>query len=109
MTQVIRTTSDNPIIIAQNSNEHQVHIVEHAWYFHQDDVDASKINITNRTYTCPYKGVCYWVDIIIDGQIYENLAWMYPTAKAGYDVINNRIGFYERETSLTVAEVLATA
>ncbi len=65
------------------------------WYFDPSTVERDLLRITDRTYTCPYKGTCNWVDYVdSDGQTVQNVAWVYPNPKAGHELIQNRYGFY---------------
>ncbi|MHC5541089.1 DUF427 domain-containing protein [Singulisphaera rosea] len=64
-------------------------------YFAPDAVDASVLRVTERTYTCPYKGTCHWVDFVgPDGKTVRDVAWVYATPKPGHEVIKDRFGFY---------------
>ena len=53
------------------------------------------LRVTERTYTCPYKGTCNWVDYrAADGTVVRDVAWVYPRVKPGHEVIQGRFGFY---------------
>lgn len=65
------------------------------WYFDPSAVEVGVLQVTDRTYTCPYKGTCNWVDYVgTDGRTVQDVAWVYPTPKAGHEVIKGRFGFY---------------
>jgi uncharacterized protein (DUF427 family) len=65
------------------------------WYFEPAAVRTDRLRVTERTYTCPYKGTCNWVDYIgTDGTSVRDVAWVYPTVKAGHELIQGRYGFY---------------
>jgi uncharacterized protein (DUF427 family) len=65
------------------------------WYFAPSAVDPGVLKITQRTYTCPHKGTCNWVDFVgPDGRTVADVAWVYPAVKAGHEVIQGRYGFY---------------
>jgi uncharacterized protein (DUF427 family) len=34
------------------------------WYFDPAAVRSDVLRVTERTYTCPYKGTCNWVDFV---------------------------------------------
>ena len=58
-------------------------------------VDASLLKVTDRTYTCPHKGTCNWVDFVApDGRTVRDVAWVYPDVKPGHETIKGRYGFY---------------
>jgi uncharacterized protein (DUF427 family) len=65
------------------------------WYFDPSVVDQSHLVVTDRTYTCPVKGTCNWVDYVDPtGRRVKDVAWVYPKTKAGHESIAGRFGFY---------------
>jgi uncharacterized protein (DUF427 family) len=64
-------------------------------YFAPQAVNHEVLRVTDRTYTCPYKGTCNWVDFVgPDGGIVADVAWVYPRVKPGHEAIQGRFGFY---------------
>jgi uncharacterized protein (DUF427 family) len=64
-------------------------------YFAPEAVKSDVLKVTERTYTCPYKGTCQWVDYVgPDGATVRDVAWVYPQPKAGHEPIRDRFGFY---------------
>ena len=64
------------------------------WYFDPSAVRADVLRVTERTYTCPIKGTCNWVDYVgPDGRIVKDVAWVYPKVKPGHELIQGRYGF----------------
>jgi uncharacterized protein (DUF427 family) len=64
-------------------------------YFAPDAVKADVLKLTERTYTCPYKGTCHWVDYVgPDGRTVRDVAWVYDQPKPGHEAIRGRYGFY---------------
>jgi uncharacterized protein (DUF427 family) len=64
-------------------------------YFDPAAVDAEALRVTGRTYTCPYKGTCNWVDFVApDGRTVPDVAWLYPETRPGHEAIRGRFGFY---------------
>lgn len=65
------------------------------WYFDESAVNRGALKVTDRTYTCPYKGTCNWVDHVADdGTTVADVAWVYPAVKPGHEAIQGRYGFY---------------
>lgn len=65
------------------------------WYFDPSAVQAELLKVTERTYTCPVKGTCNWVDYVgPDGRTVKDVAWVYPEVKPGHELIQGRFGFY---------------
>jgi uncharacterized protein (DUF427 family) len=97
-------------VIAKGTEPETVRVFEGNWYYAPDVVQMEHLKISSRTYTCPYKGVCYWIDLEMpDGHVVRNVAWVYRQPKAGYEFIQDRIGFYARATSGTLAEKAASS
>jgi uncharacterized protein (DUF427 family) len=97
-----RTTGN---VIASGAENETVRVFEGNWYFKPEAVNMENLRVTERTYTCPYKGICYWIDIETpDGQRAQNVGWVYRHPKPGYEFIKDEIGFYARPTQLTLVE-----
>ncbi len=75
------------------------------WYFNPSAVRQESLRVTDRTYTCPYKGTCNWVDFVTaDGLTVKDVAWVYPSPKPGHDLIRGRYGFYAGNRGATKQE-----
>ncbi len=83
----------NGTIIAEAVLGEQVIELENSWYFAPEQVDMTHLHITERTYTCPYKGVCHWIDLEVGGVYAQNVAWVYHKPKRGFEQIAGRIAF----------------
>lgn len=94
-------------IIASGHFGHDVRDFEGNWYFTPETVNMRHLKVTDRIYTCPYKGVCYWIDLETKDGTVTNVAWVYRNPKPGYEFIKDQIGFYARNTQalLAVTEV----
>src|SRR5690349_15520969 len=103
MSLTIKERSTGSIIATGAENEN-VRVFEGAWYFNPELVDMQYLHVTQRTYTCPYKGVCYWIDIETPKGKVQNVAWVYRDPKKGYERIQNRIAFYQGNRQGTISE-----
>jgi uncharacterized protein (DUF427 family) len=75
------------------------------WYFDPAAVHDHLLRVSERTYTCPIKGTCNWVDYIgPDGRTVRDVAWVYPEVKAGHELIKGRYGFYAGKRGATREE-----
>lgn len=75
------------------------------WYFDPAAVRSDVLRVTERTYTCPIKGTCNWVDYVgPDGKTVKDVAWVYPEVKPGHEVIRGRYGFYAGSRGATREE-----
>lgn len=97
-----RTTGE---VIASGNEKVNVVPFEGNWYFAPEAVDMKYLRVTERTYTCPYKGMCFWIDLEMPSGRAQNVAWVYNNPKPGYEFIKDQIAFYARNTSGTIAEV----
>ncbi|MGP0069805.1 MAG: DUF427 domain-containing protein [Isosphaeraceae bacterium] len=76
---------------------------EGKWYFDPASVKADVLRVTERTYTCPIKGTCNWVDYVApDGRTVRDVAWVYPKVRPGHELIQGRYGFYAGKRGGTV-------
>lgn len=108
MTWIIRDKHSGAII-AQGIEGETVREFENHWYFNPEAVNMAYLRVTERTYHCPYKGICYWIDLVTPTVIARNIAWVYREPRPGYEFIKDLIAFYARETSATRAEAPAQA
>jgi uncharacterized protein (DUF427 family) len=90
-------------IIAQGVENQNVRLFEGNLYFAPDAVNMDHLRVTERIYTCPYKGQCFWIDLEAESGRATNIGWVYRNPKAGYEFIKDQIGFYNRDTSGTVS------
>jgi uncharacterized protein (DUF427 family) len=103
MPLVIKEKNSQQVIAAGSPSDDTARVFEGNWYFDPKVVDMSHLVVTERTYTCPYKGVCFWIDLEAPGQSAKNIAWVYNNPKPGFEMIKDQIGFYARDTAGTVA------
>lgn len=80
--------------IAHSGDPEKLIQLEGNWYFHPDEVDRSVLETSDRTYTCPCKGVCFWVDIKTKHGYINDIAWVYPEPFPEYQHITGWYGFY---------------
>ena len=83
-----------------------VMLFEGTWYFDRKDVDMTHLVVSERTYICPYKGVCYWIDLEAPHQQVSEVAFTYFEIKPGYEFIQDKIGFYAGRRQATVEEAV---
>ena len=82
-------------VLAQGEQGSDVIGYEGNLYFVPSAVNQGVLTVTQRTYTCPYKGTCNWVDYTgPGGSVIRDVAWVYPQVKPGHELIQGRFGFY---------------
>lgn len=90
--------------IAEGEVGQTAQVFEGNWYFDPSAVDMNHLKVTERTYTCPYKGVCYWIDLDAPTGKAQNIGWVYNNPKPGYENIKDQIAFYARDTAGTTVQ-----
>jgi len=94
--------SDRAVLL--RARPEQVQRLEGNWYFHPDTIDPARFEVSSRTYTCPKKGVCNWVDLKTDKSYINDVAWVYPSALPGFEHIAGWYGFYPEHNHYCVSE-----
>jgi uncharacterized protein (DUF427 family) len=100
---IIKQKNNNQVIAQGGPSDGSALLFEGNWYFAPDHIDMTHLKVTERTYTCPYKGVCFWVDLDAPDLKAQNIAWVYNDPKPGYEMIKDKFGFYARDTAGTIA------
>lgn len=76
---------------------------EGSWYFPPEQVDMSKLRISERSSICTYKGTYFWIDLEMPHNRVQNIAWVYRDPKVSYAFLKDRIGFFSHDTAGTRA------
>jgi uncharacterized protein (DUF427 family) len=105
MPLTIRERSTGHLIASASENDSSVVVLEGNWYFVPEAVDTDRLIVTERTYTCPYKGVCKWIDMQSEDGILKNVGFVYFNTRDGYEFIRDRIAFYGRDTAGTTTAI----
>mgnify|MGYP001147689170 CR=1 FL=1 len=103
MALVIKERNSGDVIASGYEEDDSIRYLEGCWYYKPDCVDMTHLVVTDRTYTCPYKGICYWIDLETSETQVRNVAFVYRQPMDGYEYIEDRIAFYARDTSGTIA------
>lgn len=65
-------------VLAESAKEDLI-FIEGNWYFPPNSVASEYFKTSDTPYTCPWKGVCQYYTITIDGEELVDSAWTYPT------------------------------
>ncbi len=104
MPLIVKERNSGELIASAEENQ-GARVFEGNWYFNPEAVQMAHLSVTERTYTCPYKGVCFWIDLKgADGSSTQNVGWVYRNPKPGYEFIKDQIAFYARATPGTLSE-----
>ena len=65
-------------------------------YFDTSAIDEKFLRVSDRTYTCPVKGICHWIDFIepLEGRTVRDIGWVYNKTNPGHEAIQGKYGFY---------------
>jgi len=66
----------NGIVIAEAPKEDLIYI-EGNWYFPPQSVNKEFLQSSSTPYTCPWKGVCTFYNVVNDGKSAQDSAWSY--------------------------------
>jgi uncharacterized protein (DUF427 family) len=69
--------------------------IEANLYFPPDSVKKEYLRETNTHSTCPWKGVATYYDVIVEGKINKEAAWLYPEPKPAAKEIMNYVAFWK--------------
>lgn len=64
-------------VVAEATREDLIYI-EGNWYFPPSSVKQEFLEKSPTPYTCPWKGVCQYFNVVVDGEKSEDNAWSYP-------------------------------
>ena len=96
MEYVIRERMSGTVLASGVLGE-TVQMLEGSWYFAPESVDRTHLRVSTRIYTCPYKGICHWIDLNTPHVRAQSVAWVYENPKVGYELIKGHIGFSNNE------------
>ena len=70
----------NGKVIAEAPKDQLIYI-EQNWYFPPSSVKKEFLRKSDTPYTCPWKGVCQYFDVVDGDQESKDNAWSYPSPK----------------------------
>lgn len=70
----------NGNVIAEAPKEELI-FIESNWYFPPASVKQEYLEKSSTPYTCPWKGVCQYFNVVVGEDHAEDAAWSYPQPK----------------------------
>ena len=92
-------------VLAEAVEKDGVQLFEGAWYYEPEQVDMTHLAVSERTFICPYKGTCYWIDLESPELSARDVGFTYFDVNPGYEFIKDRIGFYYGRRPATEQEI----
>lgn len=83
----------NGAVIAQ-ATDAQVQVVENNVYFPLSAVTQACLRPSSHTSVCPWKGTASYYDLVVDGAVNANAAWVYPQPKDAAKEIAGHVAFW---------------
>lgn len=96
MSLTIREKQSGAVLASAPEGSELVVPYEGNLYFDVSAVDDKALAVSDRTYTCPVKGVCHWIDFKGSGDApaVRDVGWVYQDTKPGHEAIRGKYGFY---------------
>ncbi|OUL27888.1 DUF427 domain-containing protein [Nostoc sp. 106C] len=69
-------------------------VVEGNYYFPPEAIKKEYFKESNTHTTCPWKGVASYYSVEVNGQINQDAAWYYPSAKEKAKNIEGYVAFW---------------
>lgn len=70
-------------------------VVEGNQYFPPDALHQEYLKPSDHQSTCPWKGIASYYHVEVDGQVNQDAAWYYPTAKERAKNIEGYVAFWK--------------
>lgn len=89
----------NGVVIAESG---ATVVVEGNHYFPIDSVRQERLSSSDTRTTCGWKGEASYFDVVVDGEVNVDAAWVYPDPKDAAENIRGLVAFWK---GITVTEV----
>jgi len=84
----------NDKVIAEADKDDLIYI-EQNWYFPPSSVKSDFLKKSDTPYTCPWKGVCQYFDVVDGDNESKDNAWSYPEPKSSaIDIVKKDFANY---------------
>ncbi|KXK26957.1 MAG: hypothetical protein TR69_WS6001000981 [candidate division WS6 bacterium OLB20] len=107
----VRFTAHTPagreVLLAEGVLGETVIRADGNFYADPSVVKTDVLKRTENTYTCPYKGLCYYYSMIDSegNAVLDQVTWVYDEPMEGWDQIAGKFGFYSHDMNgVTVSQ-----
>ena len=70
-------------------------VVEGNHYFPPSSLHQQFFKPSATTTVCPWKGTASYYDVVVDGKVNKDAAWLYPQPKSAAAEITGRVAFWK--------------
>jgi len=77
------------------ADENTTQLLEGNTYFPVASVEMEYLKENGDTYTCPWKGLCNYYDITVNGKTNAGAAWIYKEPKDAAKQIKGHVAFWK--------------
>ena len=81
----------NGVVLAESDD---IVIVDGNPYFPRAAMRAEYFRDSRLTTVCGWKGTARYWDVVVDGEVLQNVVWSYETPKPAAEAIRERFAFY---------------
>ncbi|WP_420453952.1 DUF427 domain-containing protein [Rubrivirga sp.] len=82
----------NGAVIAESD---ETVVVEGNHYFPPDALRRDHLRASDHTTVCPWKGTAGYFDVVVDGDVNANAAWIYREPKEAAAEIRDHVAFWK--------------
>lgn len=89
--------SDHPVLLDETG-------LPTRYYLPPEDVEQDLLRATTFHTTCPFKGEASYWSLHLDGEVFDGIAWSYPTPIPSAQGIAGLMCFYPERVEMTVTD-----
>lgn len=82
----------NGTVIAESD---RTEVVEGNHYFPPQSLNQEYFQPSNTHSTCPWKGLCSYYNVVVNGETNQDAAWYYPEPKEAARNITGYVAFWK--------------
>lgn len=82
----------NNTILADSNN---TKLIEKNYYFPPSSIRTEYLRKSGNQYTCPWKGMCDYYHVVVDGEVNTDAAWVYEYPKDAAKEISGYFAFWK--------------